>query len=161
MNKITPFLWFERDAEQAAKFYCSIFKNSTITKVTRYGKDGASVSGQPAGSVMTVAFTLDGNPFVALNGGPVFKFSPATSFIVSCKTQKEVDHFWNKLSTGGRTSMCGWLDDKYGVTWQIVPNVLDKLVSGPNPRKASAAMRAMLQMTKLDVALLKKAYAEG
>jgi len=157
MQKITPFLWFDNQAEEAVNFYISIFRNSKIVNVARYGDDGAKVSGRPQGSVMTVAFELDGQPFVALNGGPVFTFSPAISFIVDCQTQQEVDHLWEKLSAGGEQQQCGWLKDKYGVTWQIVPSVLGELMSDPDPAKSQRVMQAMLQMTKLDIATLKQA----
>ena len=157
MQKITPFLWFDNQAEEAVNFYISIFRNSKIVNVARYGDDGAKVSGRPQGSVMTVAFQLDGQPFVALNGGPVFTFSPAISFIVDCQTQQEVDHLWEKLSAGGEQQQCGWLKDKYGVTWQIVPSVLGQLMSDPDPAKAQRVMQAMLQMTRLDIAALQQA----
>lgn len=157
MQKITPFLWFDNQAEEAVNFYISIFRNSKIVHVARYGDDGAKVSGRSQGSVMTVAFELDGQPFVALNGGPVFTFSPAISFIVDCQTQQEVDHLWEKLSAGGEQQQCGWLKDKYGVTWQIVPSVLGELMSHPDPAKAQRVMQAMLQMTRLDIAALQQA----
>ena len=157
MQKITPFLWFDNQAEEAVNFYLSVFKNSKIVNVARYGDDGAKVSGRPQGSVMTVAFQLDGQPFVALNGGPVFTFSPAISFVVDCQTQQEVDHLWEKLSAGGEQQQCGWLKDKYGVTWQIVPSVLGELMSDPDPAKAQRVMQAMLQMTRLDIAALQQA----
>jgi len=157
MQKITPFLWFDNQAEEAVNFYISIFRNSKIVNVARYGDDAAKVSGRPQGSVMTVAFELDGQPFVALNGGPVFTFSPAISFVVDCQTQQEVDHLWGKLSAGGEQQQCGWLKDKYGVTWQIVPSVLGKLMSDPDPAKAQRVMQAMLQMHKLDIAALQQA----
>jgi len=157
MQKITPFLWFDNQAEEAVNFYISIFRNSKIVNVARYGEDAAKVSGRPQGSVMTVAFELDGQPFVALNGGPVFTFSPAISFVVDCQTQQEVDHLWGKLSAGGEQQQCGWLKDKYGVTWQIVPSVLGKLMSDPDPAKAQRVMQAMLQMHKLDIAALQQA----
>jgi predicted 3-demethylubiquinone-9 3-methyltransferase (glyoxalase superfamily) len=161
MQKITPFLWFDNQAEEAVNYYVSIFKNSKITNVARYGDDAANVSGRPKGSVMTVAFQLDGQPFVALNGGPVFTFSPAVSFVVDCQTQQEVDHLWEKLSAGGEAQQCGWLKDKYGVTWQIVPSVLGKLMSDPDPAKAQRVMQAMLQMHKLDIAALQQAAGAG
>jgi len=157
MQKITPFLWFDTQAEEAVNFYLSIFKNSKIVNVARYGDDGAKVTGRPKGSVMTVAFQLDGQPFVALNGGPVFSFSPAISFVVDCQTQEEVDRLWDKLSAGGEQQQCGWLRDKYGVTWQIVPAVLGELMSGPDAAKSQRVMQAMLQMTKLDINGLKQA----
>jgi predicted 3-demethylubiquinone-9 3-methyltransferase (glyoxalase superfamily) len=157
MQKITPFLWFDNQAEEAVNFYISIFRNSKVVNVARYGEDSAKVSGRSQGSVMTVAFELDGQPFVALNGGPVFTFSPAISFIVDCQTQQEVDHLWEKLSAGGEQQQCGWLRDKYGVTWQIVPSVLGELMSDPDPAKAQRVMQAMLQMHKLDIAALQQA----
>jgi len=161
MQKITPFLWFDNQAEEAVNFYLSVFKNSKIVNIARYGDDAAKVSGRPKGSVMTVAFELDGQPFVALNGGPVFTFSPAISFVVDCASQLEVDHLWEKLSVGGEQQQCGWLRDKYGVTWQIVPSVLDKLLSHPDPATAQRVMQAMLQMTKLDIAALQQAAGAG
>lgn len=157
MQKITPFLWFDNQAEEAVNFYVSIFRNSKITNVARYGDDAATVSGRPKGSVMTVAFELDGQPFVALNGGPVFTFSPAISFVVDCATQEEVDRLWDQLSAGGEPQQCGWLRDKYGVTWQIVPTVLGKLLSDPDAARAQRVMQAMLQMNKLDIGALKQA----
>ena len=157
MQKITPFLWFDNQAEEAVNFYVSIFRNSRITDVARYGDDAAKVSGRPQGSVMTVAFELDGQPFVALNGGPVFTFSPAISFVVDCATQEEVDRLWDRLSAGGEPQQCGWLRDKYGVTWQIVPAVLGKLLSDPDAAMAQRVMQAMLQMNKLDIGALKQA----
>ena len=157
MQKITPFLWFDTQAEEAVNYYVSIFRNSKIVNVARYGDDGAKVSGRPKGSVMTVAFQLDGQPFVALNGGPVFTFSPAISFVVDCRTQEEVDRLWDKLSAGGEQQQCGWLRDKYGVTWQIVPSVLGELMSDPNPAKSQRVMQAMLQMTRLDIRGLQQA----
>jgi predicted 3-demethylubiquinone-9 3-methyltransferase (glyoxalase superfamily) len=163
MNKITPFLWFDNQAEEAARFYVSVFKNSKITNVARYGDEGAKASGQPKGSAMTVAFQLDGQEFVALNGGPHFKLSEAVSFIVNCKTQDEVDHFWEKLSAGGdeKAQQCGWLKDKYGLSWQIVPTVLGEMLQDKNPKKSGRVMQAVLQMKKLDIATLKKAYAQA
>jgi predicted 3-demethylubiquinone-9 3-methyltransferase (glyoxalase superfamily) len=157
MQKITPFLWFDTQAEEAVNYYVSIFKNSKVVNVTRYGDDAAKVSGRPKGSVMTVAFQLDGQPFVALNGGPVFSFTPAISFMVDCKTQEEVDHLWDKLSAGGEQQQCGWLRDKYGVTWQIVPSVLGELMGDPDPAKSQRVMQAMLQMTRLDIKALQQA----
>ena len=156
MQKITPFLWFDNQAEEAVNFYVSIFRNSRITNIARYGDDAAKVSGRRQGSVMTVAFELDGQPFVALNGGPVFTFSPAVSFVVDCATQEEVDRLWDRLSAGGEPQQCGWLRDKYGVTWQIVPAVLGKLLSDPDAARAQRVMQAMLQMNKLDIGALKQ-----
>ena len=157
MQKITPFLWFDNQAEEAVNYYLSIFKNSKILNVARYGDDAAKVSGRPKGSVMTVSFQLDGQQFVALNGGPVFSFSPAISFVVNCQTQQEVDELWDKLSAGGEQQQCGWLKDKYGVTWQIVPTALGELLGDPDAAKAQRVMQAMLQMTKLDIKGLQQA----
>ena len=157
MQKITPFLWFDDKAEEAAKFYTSIFKNSKIMHIGRYGEEGAKVSERPKGTVMVVAFQLDGQEFVALNGGPEFKFTEAVSFVVNCKTQAEVDKFWKKLSAGGKDVQCGWLKDKYGVSWQVVPTILGELVSGKDAAKAHRVMEAMLKMVKLDIKKLKQA----
>jgi predicted 3-demethylubiquinone-9 3-methyltransferase (glyoxalase superfamily) len=159
MQKITPFLWFNDNAEQAVKFYTSIFRNSKIGKITRYDKAGEKVSGRPAGSVMTVEFRLEGQEFVALNGGPHFKFTEAISFVVNCKTQAEVDKFWKKLSAGGKEVQCGWLKDKYGLSWQIVPTilVLDELLRDKDAAKSQRVMQAMLKMVKLDIKKLKQA----
>ena len=157
MQKITPFLWFDNQAEEAVNYYLSIFKNSKTLNVARYGDDAAKVSGRPKGSVMTVSFQLDGQQFVALNGGPVFSFSPAISFVVNCQTQQEVDELWEKLSAGGEQQQCGWIKDKYGVTWQIVPTALGELLSNPDAAKAQRVMQAMLQMTKLDINGLQQA----
>jgi predicted 3-demethylubiquinone-9 3-methyltransferase (glyoxalase superfamily) len=161
MQKITPFLWFDSNAEEAVNFYVSVFKNSKITKVARYDAAGASASGRPEGSVMTVAFQLNGQEFVALNGGPHFKFTEAVSFAVNCDTQAELDDLWDKLTTGGMEVQCGWLKDKYGLSWQIVPANLDELVSGPNPAKSLKAMAALMQMVKIDIAKLRQAYDRG
>ncbi len=161
MQKITPFLWFEGNAEEAAKYYTSIFKNSKIVQVTRYGDAGAKASGRPKGSVMTVVFELEGQEFIALNGGPEFKFSPAISFVVNCATQKEIDELWEKLSEGGQQIECGWLTDKYGVTWQIVPDVIEELLSDRDPERADRVMQAVVRMKKLDIATIKKAYEKG
>jgi predicted 3-demethylubiquinone-9 3-methyltransferase (glyoxalase superfamily) len=154
MPKVTPFLWFDSQAEAAADFYVSIFKNSRVMKVTRYGEAGPG----PKGSVMTVEFELDGQPFIALNGGPHFTFSEAISFSVDCKTQEEVDTFWEALSNGGEEGPCGWLKDKYGLSWQINPTVLGEMLNDPDPEKANRVMKAMLEMKKIDIAGLKKAY---
>lgn len=153
MQKITPFLWFDNQAEEAAKFYTSIFKNSKIGKIARYGDAGPG----PKGSVMIVEFQLEGQEFVALNGGPLFKFTEAISFVVKCKTQAEVDKFWKKLSAGGKEVQCGWLKDKYGLSWQIVPTVLGELVSDKDAAKSQRVMQAMLKMVKLDIKKLKQA----
>ena len=159
-QKITPFLWFNTQAEEAANYYVSIFNHSKITGVSRYDSAGAAASGQPEGNAMTVAFELEGIKFTALNGGPHFKFTEAVSFVVHCETQKEIDHYWNKLSEGGdeKAQQCGWLKDKFGLSWQIVPNALLELMSDPNPVKSQNVMKAMLQMKKIDIAGLKKAY---
>jgi predicted 3-demethylubiquinone-9 3-methyltransferase (glyoxalase superfamily) len=157
-QKITPFLWFDDQAEEAAKFYISIFKNSKIGKITRYDEEAAGASGRPAGSVMTVDFELEGQKFVALNGGPVFKFTEALSFVVNCESQEEVDYFWKKLSVGGEESHCGWLKDKFGLSWQVVPTVLTEMLADQDTAKAKRVMHAMLQMDKIDIPALKKAY---
>jgi len=158
MEKITPFLWFDSQAEEAAKFYVSIFKNSKIEGITHYGEAAAEVSGQPKGTVMTVAFELDGQKFVALNGGPVFTFTEAVSFVVNCETQQEIDVFWEKLSAGGEEGRCGWLKDKFGVSWQIVPATLGEMLLDKDPRKSENMMKAILQMDKLDLQTLRNAY---
>jgi predicted 3-demethylubiquinone-9 3-methyltransferase (glyoxalase superfamily) len=147
MQKITPFLWFDNQAEEAAKFYVSIFKKSRIVKITRYGDAGPG----PKGSVMTVAFRLEGHDFLALNGGPQFKFTHAISLVVNCKTQKEVDDLWRKLTAGGQEEQCGWLRDKYGLSWQIVPTLLGEMAGDKNQKKSQSVMNAMLQMVKLDI----------
>ena len=155
MDKITPFLWYDSQAEQAAEFYIGIFKNSKIVTVARYGEAGPG----PKGSVMTVEFELDGQRFVALNGGPLFQFNESVSFVVNCEKQDEVDYFWDKLSAGGETSQCGWLKDKFGLSWQVTPTVLAELISDPDPEKSERVMKAMLEMEKIDIATLRKAYA--
>ena len=157
MQKITPFLWFDDKAEQAATFYTSVFKNSKIGKIARYDEAGEKASGRPAGSVMTVEFQLEGQEFVALNGGPMFKFTEAISFVVNCETQEEVDYYWEKLSAGGKEVQCGWLKDKFGLSWQIVPTVLGELLSDKDGAKAQRVMQAMLKMVKLDIKKLKQA----
>jgi predicted 3-demethylubiquinone-9 3-methyltransferase (glyoxalase superfamily) len=155
IQRITPFLWFDSQAEEAARFYTQIFKDSKIMSVSRYGEAGAEASGRPKGTVMTVAFQLEGQEFVALNGGPYFKFTEAISFVVNCESQEEVDYYWEKLSDGGdeKAQQCGWLKDKYGLSWQVVPTVLTGLVNDPDPQRA---MKAMLQMKKIDIAALKR-----
>ena len=153
MQKVTPFLWFDDKAEEAARFYVSVFKNSKILSISRYGEAEPG----PKGSVMTVAFELDGEKFVALNGGPHYTFSPAVSFVVNCRTQQEVDHYWERLSEGGKEVKCGWLTDKYGLSWQIVPTVLPELLQNEDPRKRKRVMAAMLKMVKLDIEQLKRA----
>jgi predicted 3-demethylubiquinone-9 3-methyltransferase (glyoxalase superfamily) len=158
-QRITPFLWFDHQAEEAAAFYVSIFDNSRVTGVNRYDDEGSKAAGRPKGSVMTVAFELDGQRFTALNGGPLFKFTEAISLVVHCQTQKEVDRFWEKLSAGGQEVQCGWLKDRFGVSWQVVPDVLMELLQDPNPEKAKRVMGAMLKMKKIDVDGLKRAAA--
>ncbi|BAV34676.1 3-demethylubiquinone-9 3-methyltransferase [Sulfuricaulis limicola] len=160
MQKITPFLWFDHQAEEAAKFYASIFRNSKIGHIARYDEAGAQASGRPKGSAMTVAFQLEGQDFVALNGGPHFKFTEAVSFVVNCQTQEEVNHYWEKLSAGGdeKAQQCGWLKDKYGLSWQIVPVVLFEMLQDKNPMKSGNVMRALLQMKKPDIEALQQAY---
>jgi predicted 3-demethylubiquinone-9 3-methyltransferase (glyoxalase superfamily) len=157
MQKITPFLWFDDKAEEAVNHYVSIFENSKIGGITRYSKESAEATGKPEGTVMTVEFQLDGQQFVAINGGPHFKFTEAVSFVVNCEAQEEVDEFWEKLSAGGEESRCGWLKDKYGLSWQIVPTVLPKLLQDEDANKARKVMEAMLQMNKIDIQKLKEA----
>jgi predicted 3-demethylubiquinone-9 3-methyltransferase (glyoxalase superfamily) len=157
MQKITPFLWFDNQAEEAAEFYTSIFGNSRIVQVSRYGDAGPG----PKDSVMVVAFELEGQEFTALNGGPLFKFNEAISFVVDCKSQEEVDHLWAKLSDGGEEGMCGWLKDKYGVSWQIVPTALVEMLNDPDPEKAKRVTQAMLKMKKIDIQALKQAYGQA
>ena len=157
MQRITPFLWFNDNAEEAINLYTSIFPNSKMVSVTRYGEGAPG----PAGSVMTANFELDGLEFIALNGGPLFSFSPAISFFVSCKTQAEVDELWGKLAEGGEEQPCGWVKDRFGLSWQIVPTVLGELMGDPDPVKAQRVMQAMLKMFKLDIAALQQAYAEA
>lgn len=157
MQKITPFLWFDKQAEEAANFYVSIFNNSRIVSISRYGAEGPG----PKGTVMVVAFQLEGQEFVALNGGPGFPFSQAISFVINCETQEEVDEFWEKLSRDGEPNRCGWVKDKYGVPWQVVPTILGKLLQDKDAEKSARVMKAMLQMNKLDIARLKRAYERG
>jgi predicted 3-demethylubiquinone-9 3-methyltransferase (glyoxalase superfamily) len=157
-QKFTTCLWFENQAEPAANFYVSIFKNAKILSVLLYGEESAEASGMPQGSVMTVSFQLDGQEFLALNGGPVYKISPAISFIVNCETQAEVDAMWERLSAGGEEVQCGWLTDKFGVSWQVVPIQLEQLLGDPDLAKAGRVMQALLQMKKLDIAGLQRAY---
>jgi predicted 3-demethylubiquinone-9 3-methyltransferase (glyoxalase superfamily) len=154
-QRITPFLWFDGQAEEAAKFYVSIFPNSKVLSTSRYGEGGPG----PKGKVMTVGFELDGLSCTALNGGPMFKFTEAISLVVHCETQAEVDHYWDKLSAGGQQVQCGWLKDKYGLSWQVVPNALIELVQDKDPAKSQRVMAAMMQMKKIDIAGLKAAYA--
>jgi len=154
MNKITPFLWFDGNADEAAKFYVSIFNNSKIKTVAGYGEAGPG----PMGTVLTVVFELDGQEFIALNSGPHFKFTEAISFSVDCKTQEEVDNYWTKLSAGGKEGPCGWLKDKHGLSWQINPTILGEMLSDPDPEKSVRVMKAMLTMKKIDIQTLKQAY---
>ena len=156
MPKITPFLWFDNNAEEAANFYTSIFKNSKINSVSRYGDAGPG----PKGTAMTVGFTLDGQNFTALNGGPIFKFNESVSFVVHCKTQEEVDDYWDKLVAGGKESQCGWLKDKFGLSWQIVPDALLELIQDKDPAKGQRVMQAMMKMVKIDIQKLKDAYTQ-
>jgi predicted 3-demethylubiquinone-9 3-methyltransferase (glyoxalase superfamily) len=160
IQKITPCLWFDDQAEEAAKFYTAIFNNSKIVTITRYGEAGHEVHGRPAGTVMTVAFELDGHAFTALNGGPMFKFNEAISFQVSCETQEELDYYWEKLSEGGdrEAQQCGWLKDKYGASWQVIPNVLLEMLTNPDSKKSQRVMKSMLRMKKIDIEELKRAY---
>jgi len=158
MQKITPFLWFDSKAEEAMNFYVSIFKNSKIVSISRYGEEGAKVSGRPKGTVMTGTFQIAGQEFIILNGGPQFKFTEAISFFVNCETQKEVDDLWEKLSKGGKKGQCGWLKDKYGISWQIVPYASGKMLQDKDTEKSERVAKAMLQMTKIDIKTLKQAY---
>jgi len=157
-QKIRPCLWFDDRAEEAAQFYAAIFKNSKVGKITRYDEEASQASGRPLGSVMTVELQLEGQEFLALNGGPIFKFTEAVSFIVNCETQEEVDYFWSKLSAGGEQSRCGWLKDKFGLSWQVVPIVLIEMLADQDSAKAKRVTRAMLQMDKIDIPTLKRAY---
>ncbi|NJD06336.1 MAG: VOC family protein [Methylococcaceae bacterium] len=162
LHRITPCLWFDSEAEEAATFYTGIFPNSRITQISRYGEAGREIHGKTPGSVMVAAFELDGQAFTALNGGPrpQFRFNEAISFQVSCDTQAEVDHYWDRLSEGGeeRAQQCGWLKDRFGVSWQIVPSVLPRLIGDPDPKKSQQTFQAMLQMKKLDIAALQQAH---
>jgi len=158
MQRITPFLWFDHQAEEAANFYVSIFKNSKVGSMARYDEEGAKAAGRPKGSVMTVAFELDGQEFTALNGGPLFKFTEAMSLVVNCETQEEVDHFWERLSAGGEEVQCGWLKDRFGVSWQVVPTVLIEMLQDKDPQKAKRVMAAMLKMKKISIEPLRQAY---
>jgi predicted 3-demethylubiquinone-9 3-methyltransferase (glyoxalase superfamily) len=157
---IIPCLWFDNQAEEAARFYTGIFKNSRIGTISRYGEAGQEVHGRPAGSVMTVEFELNGQPFTALNGGPHFKFNEAVSFQIMCRDQEEVDHYWNRLSQGGdpAAQQCGWLKDKYGLSWQVVPTALLEMMSDPDREKSGRAMEAMLKMKKIDIAAMEQAF---
>jgi predicted 3-demethylubiquinone-9 3-methyltransferase (glyoxalase superfamily) len=159
MQKITPFLWFDDQAEEAVKFYTSIFNNSKTGRILHYGAEAAKASGRPAGSVLTIEFEIEGQKFVVLNGGPDFKFNESVSFVINCETQKEVDYFWEKLTAdGGEESACGWLKDKFGLSWQVTPTVLIEMLHDKDPKKAERVMHAMLQMKKIDIDKLKAAY---
>ena len=163
MQNITPCLWFDSNAEEAANFYTSVFKNSHIGKISRYGEAGYEIHGKPAGTVLTVEFELNGHTFTALNGGQMFKFNEAISFQVNCESQEEVDYYWRKLSEGGdeKAQQCGWLKDKYGVSWQIVPTVLGEMLQDKDPKKSERVMKALLQMKKIDIKGLQQAYKQG
>jgi predicted 3-demethylubiquinone-9 3-methyltransferase (glyoxalase superfamily) len=158
-HKITPCLWFDSQAEEAAKFYASVFKNSKVGKISRYGKEGFEIHGRTAGTVMTVEFEIEGQKFVALNGGPHFKFNEAVSFQVHCETQQEIDYFWSKLGKGGQEQPCGWLKDKFGLSWQVIPKALPEMLMHENADKAQRVMKSMLQMRKIDLAALERARA--
>lgn len=158
MQKITPFLWFDDNAEEAVGFYLATFKDAKIKSISRYGKENSALSGKPAGSVMTIDFTLQGQDFTALNGGPVYRLSPAVSFVVPCNGQEEVDHLWDRLSRHGQPNRCGWLTDKFGLTWQIVPRALMPMLQDKDPAKSQRVMQALLGMTKIDIAQLQQAY---
>jgi len=160
MHKITPFLWFDNQAEEAVDFYTSIFENSKIMNVARYDEEGAKASGRAKGTVMTMTFQLNGQEFIALNGGPVFKFTEAISFFVNCETQEEIDELWKKLTEGGEEGQCGWLKDRFGLSWQIVPTALGEMLADKDPEKAQRVMKAMLQMKKIDIERLKQAYKQ-
>jgi len=158
MQKITPFLWFDDQAEEAVKFYTSVFKNSKAGRILRYGEEAAKTTGRPVGSVLTIEFELEGQKFVALNGGPIFKFNESISFVVNCEAQEEVDYFWERLTAdGGQESQCGWLKDKFGVSWQVVPTVLIDMLHDKDSKKSESVMQAMLQMHKIDINKLKEA----
>jgi predicted 3-demethylubiquinone-9 3-methyltransferase (glyoxalase superfamily) len=161
IQKITPCLWFDDQAAEAVEFYTAVFRNSKIVNIARYGEAGHEIHGKPAGAVLTVAFELDGQAFTALNGGPIFKFNEAISFQVNCETQEEVDYYWEKLCEGGdkKAQQCGWLKDKYGVSWQVVPRVLPEMLTDSDYEKSQRVMNAMLQMKKIDIDKLKRAYA--
>jgi predicted 3-demethylubiquinone-9 3-methyltransferase (glyoxalase superfamily) len=160
MQKITPFLWFDHQAEEAAKFYTSVFRNSRVGRILRYDEATAKAAGGPVGSVLTIEFEIEGQKFTALNGGPQFKFNESVSFVVYCETQDEVDHFWQKLTAdGGQESECGWLRDKFGLSWQVTPTVLIEMLHDKDPKKSRRVMNAMMQMQKIDISKLKAAYA--
>lgn len=159
VGPITPCLWFDTRAEDAVKFYCGIFENSRVTHVAQFPDTGKDIHGKDAGTVMTVAFEIDGQKFLALNGGPQFKFDQAVSFILYCETQKEIDYFWTKLTDGGQESQCGWLKDKFGLFWQVAPAALPKMMTDPDAKKTARVMDAFMKMKKLDVAAIERAYA--
>lgn len=160
MQKITPCLWFNGNAEEAVKLYTSVVKNSKIRDITHFDKESSNAAGMPEGSVLTIVFTIGGQEFMALNGGPEFKFTPAVSFVINCGDQAEVDEMWKKLSAGGAEGQCGWLTDRFGVSWQIVPVILGRLMADPDPVKAARVTKEMLKMTKIDIGVLKKAYEQ-
>jgi predicted 3-demethylubiquinone-9 3-methyltransferase (glyoxalase superfamily) len=161
MQKVTPFLWFDDQAEQAVKFYAAIFKNSKVGRILRYSGEAAKASGRPVGSVLTIEFELEGQRFTALNGGPQFKFNESVSLVVHCETQKEVDYLWEQLTAnGGQESACGWLKDKFGLSWQVTPTVLIEMLHDKDPKKSERVMNAMMQMQKIDISKLKAAYVE-
>jgi len=163
MQKITSNLWFDNQAEEAAKFYTSIFKNSRIGKISRYGKEGFEIHKMPEGTVMTVQFYIEEQEFVALNGGPIFQFNEAISFIINCTSQEEVDYYWGELTKGGdeKAQVCGWLKDKFGVSWQVIPVVLPEMLTDPDPKKSQPVMKAMLEMKKIDIETLQTAYTSN
>jgi predicted 3-demethylubiquinone-9 3-methyltransferase (glyoxalase superfamily) len=162
MDKITPFFWYDNNAEEVANYYVSVFKNSKINTVARYSEEGANAANRPPGSVLTIGFSLEGRSFTALNGGPAFPNLPAISFVISCDNQEEVDYYWEKLSDGGEAGQCGWINhDKYGLTWQVVPKVLIKMLNDKDYKKAERVMSAMLKMTKIEIADLEAAYNES
>jgi predicted 3-demethylubiquinone-9 3-methyltransferase (glyoxalase superfamily) len=160
MQKITPFLWFDNQAEEAVNFYTAIFRNAKVVGVTRYGEAGAEAADRAPGTVMTIVFQIHGQEFIALNGGPQFTFSPAISFVVNCATQEEIDDLWEKLSAGGEKIECGWLQDKYGISWQIVPTVLGEMLQDQDAEKTERVMKAMLHMKKIDIETLQQAYEQ-
>jgi predicted 3-demethylubiquinone-9 3-methyltransferase (glyoxalase superfamily) len=157
MNKIKPCLWFDGNAEEAVRFYCSVFKDSKMGEVSHYGESVSEATGQPEGAVLTIEFSLNGTDFLALNGGPTFKFNEAVSLMIDCKDQEEVDYFWSRLTEGGEESMCGWLKDKYGLSWQVVPQILTEILTDKDEAKRDRVMKAMLQMRKIDIATLERA----
>lgn len=158
MKKIIPNLWFDKQAEEAAHFYTSVFKNSKIGRISRYDKASSEVSGMPEGEVMTIEFELDGQQFVGLNGGPLFKFNEAVSFVIDCKDQEEVDYYWNKLTDGGEEQPCGWLKDKFGLSWQVVPDELTKMLPEADPQQSQRVAKALMQMKKINIQVLREAY---